>query len=146
MVQQRVNYSGRKSESLDILYSMEKYIAQSTISKTIRELIKIRASQLNKCAFCIDMHTTEARKAGESEKRIYGLNAWEDCPFYTEEERAALELTEHITLLSSKGVPDSLYEHVRNYFDEQQYVDLVLMISQINTWNRISIATGNSPK
>lgn len=145
-MEQRIDYANQKSESLAILFEMEKYIGKSSIDKTIRELIKIRASQINKCAFCLNMHTEDARKAGETEKRIYGLNAWEESPFYTEEERAALELTEHLTLLPSKGVPDSLYNHVRTYFNEQQYIDLVLIISQINTWNRISVATGNVPK
>ena len=143
---QRINYAGQKSESLDILYGMEKYISKSSIPNTIREIIKIRASQINKCAFCLNMHTEDARKAGETEKRIYGLDAWEESPFYTEEEKAALKLTEYMTLLPSKGVPDSLYDHVRTYFDEQQFIDLVLAISQINTWNRISIATGAVPK
>lgn len=145
-MEQRIDYINQKSESLGLMLEMEKYIGKSSINKTIRELIKIRASQINRCAFCLNMHTEDARKAGETEKRIYALNAWEESPFYTEEEKAALSLTEHLTLLPSKGVPDSLYDQVRTYFSEQQYIDLVLIISQINTWNRISIAIGNVPK
>ncbi|TVX93359.1 carboxymuconolactone decarboxylase family protein [Paenibacillus agilis] len=143
---QRFNYNANPSEGLKILYEMEKVINHSSISKTIRELIKIRASQINKCAFCLNMHTAEARKLGETEQRLYCLSAWEECDFYTDEEKAALELTEHITLISNHGVPDSLYQHVRTFFSEEQYFELIIIIGQINTWNRISIAMGNTAK
>lgn len=143
---QRFNYNAKPSEGLKLLYEMEKVIDKSSISKTIRELIKIRASQINKCAFCLNMHTAEARKLGETEQRLYCLSAWEECDFYTDEEKAALELTEHITLIPNHGVPDSLYQHVRAFFSEEQYFELIIIIGQINTWNRISIAMGNTAK
>jgi AhpD family alkylhydroperoxidase len=126
------------------MMDMEKYTKTSKINRTIRELIKIRVSQINGCAFCLDLHTADARKMGETEQRIYCLNAWNECTYYTPEERAALELSEHITLIPTKRVPEELYKRVREYFDEKQYVDLVLIINQINSWNRISIAMGNT--
>lgn len=143
---QRFNYNANPSEGLKLLYEMEEVINKSSISKTIRELIKIRASQINKCAFCLNMHTAEARKLGETEQRLYCLNAWEECDFYTDEEKAALELTEHITLITNHGVPNSLYQHVRTFFSEEQYFELIIIIGQINTWNRVSIAMGNTVK
>lgn len=140
--QRRISYYDVAPEGLKIMMEMEKYIKASSIDSTIRELVKIRASQMNGCAFCIDAHTKDARKMGETEQRIYGLNAWEECTFYTAEEKAALELTEYITLIATKKVPNKFYEHVRNYFSEKQYVDLVLLINQINSWNRIAISMG----
>jgi len=139
----RIPYYDIAPEGMKIMMEMEKYIKTSGISRTTRELVKIRASQINGCAYCLNMHTSEARKMGETEQRIYCLSAWRECDFYTPEEKVALELTEYITLISDKGVPDDLYQRVREYYDEKQYVDLVLTINQINSWNRISIAMGN---
>lgn len=122
---------------------MEKYTKTTDIDRKLRELIKIRASQINGCAFCLNMHTADARKMGETEQRIYCVSAWEECTFYTDAEKAALELTEHVTLIPNKRVPDELYNHVRKHYSEKDYVDLVLLINQINSWNRISISMGN---
>jgi len=141
---QRVAYYDVAPDGMKIMMDMEKYTKTSKINRTIRELIKIRVSQINGCAFCLDLHTADARKMGETEQRIYCLNAWNECTYYTPEERAALELSEHITLIPTKRVPEELYKRVREYFDEKQYVDLVLIINQINSWNRISIAMGNT--
>ncbi|WP_042221936.1 carboxymuconolactone decarboxylase family protein [Oceanobacillus manasiensis] len=142
---QRVSYDDAAPDGMKIVMDMEKYTKKSSISRTTRELIKIRVSQINGCAFCIDTHTADARKMGETEQRIYCLNAWKECTFYTPEERVALELSEHITLIPTQGVPEELYNRVREQFDEKQYVDLVLIINQINNLNRISIAMGNTP-
>jgi len=139
----RIPYYDIAPEGMKIMMEMEKYVKTSGISRTTRELVKIRASQINGCAYCLNMHTSEARKMGETEQRIYCLSAWRECDFYTPEEKVALELTEYITLISDKGVPDDLYQRVREHYDEKQYVDLVLTINQINSWNRISIAMGN---
>ncbi|MGE8204721.1 carboxymuconolactone decarboxylase family protein [Heyndrickxia sp. NPDC080065] len=139
---QRISYYDVAPEGLKIMLEMEKY-TKTTIDRKLRELIKIRASQINGCAYCINLHTKDARKMGETEQRIYGLNAWEECNFYTQEEKAALKLTESITFISTKRVPDELYQEVRKYYDEKEYVDLVLLINQINSWNRLSIAMGN---
>ena len=139
----RVSYYDVAADGMKIMMDMEKYTKKSTINRTTRELIKIRASQINGCAFCTNLHTSDARKMGETEQRIYCLNVWKECDFYSLEEKVAIELTEHITLISTKRVPDDLYKRVREHYDEKQYVDLVLIINQINNWNRIAIAMGN---
>src|SRR5699024_1403201 len=106
----------------------------------LQELIKIRVSQINGCAFCLNMHTTDARKRGIDEKKIYLLNAWEDTNIYSDAEKLALELAEHVTLISNHKVPDELYNRVRKKYSEKEYADLIFTIAQINTWNRISIS------
>lgn len=141
-MEQRVNYYQVAPEALKIMLEMEKYTQASGIDSKIRELVKIRASQLNGCAFCINMHTTDARKMGETEQRLYCVSAWRECTFYSEVEKVALELTEHITLVANKRVPDELYNHVREHYSEKEYVDLVILINQINSWNRLSISMG----
>lgn len=142
-MEKRVDYYSLAPEAIKIMMEMEKYTKTSGIDRTLRELVKIRASQLNGCAYCINMHTTEARKMGETEQRLYCISAWNDCTFYTDSEKVALELTEHVTLIPNKGVPEALYDRIRNHFSEKEYVDLVILINQINSWNRISIAMGN---
>lgn len=141
---QRVAYYEVAADAMKIMMDMEKYTKKTKIERKLRELIKIRASQINGCAFCINMHTSDARKMGETEQRIYCLTAWEECEFYSLEEKVALELTEHITQIPTKKVPTNLFRRVREHFDEKQYVDLVMIINQINSWNRISIAMGNT--
>jgi AhpD family alkylhydroperoxidase len=141
---QRVPYYEIAPDGMKIMMDMEKYTKMTAIERKLRELIKIRASQINGCAYCLNMHTADARKMGETEQRIYCVSAWKECEFYTEAEKVALELTEHVTLIPTKRVPDELYQRVREHYDEKQYVDLVLIINQINSWNRISIAMGNT--
>ncbi|SFJ78408.1 alkylhydroperoxidase AhpD family core domain-containing protein [Thermoflavimicrobium dichotomicum] len=141
----RLNYRKANPEAFQTMLKLESYTKNSGIDPKLLELIKIRASQLNGCAFCLHMHTKEARAMGESEERIYLLNAWREAHCYTEEEKAVLSLTEAVTLISEKGVPESLYKQVREYFDEQQYVALIMAINTINCWNRIAIATGMVP-
>lgn len=142
----RINYNETAPEPLRIMLEMEKYLESTNLDPKLRELVKIRASQINGCAFCLNMHTTDARKLGETEQRLYCVSAWEDCAFYSEAEKAALELTEYVTLVSAKRVPDELYNRVRHYFNEKDYVDLIFMINQINSWNRLSISMGNFAK
>ncbi|MBT2686784.1 carboxymuconolactone decarboxylase family protein [Bacillus sp. ISL-47] len=142
-MEQRIDYYKLAPEAMKIMMEMEKYTKTTGLDRKLRELIKIRASQINGCAYCINMHTADARKMGETEQRLYCISAWRECTFYTEAEKAALELTEHITLIPTKRVPDELYQRVREHSDEKQYIDLVLIINQINSWNRISIAMGN---
>ncbi|NEP24099.1 MAG: carboxymuconolactone decarboxylase family protein [Moorea sp. SIO3I6] len=125
--------------------SLENYVNKSGLAKTLIKLIKIRASQLNKCAFCIDMHTKEARSNGETEQRIYALNAWQEAPFFSPEERAVLELTEAVTLISENQVPNSVYEEVSRYFSETEIAKLLMAIVTINGWNRIAITTKMIP-
>ncbi|NES81611.1 MAG: carboxymuconolactone decarboxylase family protein [Moorea sp. SIO2B7] len=125
--------------------SLENYVNKSGLNKTLIKLIKVRASQLNKCAFCIDMHTKEARSNGETEQRIYALNAWQEAPFFSPEERAVLELTEAVTLISENQVPNSVYEEVNRYFSETEIAKLLMAIVTINAWNRIAITTKMIP-
>jgi AhpD family alkylhydroperoxidase len=127
------------------MLQMEAFAQSTGISRKVRELLKIRASQINGCAFCLDMHIREARAAGETQQRIDCVSVWRDCPFYSDEERAALELTEAVTLITRDGVPDEVYERVRIQFDEQQFVHLLMLINQINSWNRMNIATRLAP-
>ena len=113
---------------------------QDSLEKSLTELVKIRASIVNGCANCINMHTAEARAGGESEQRIYLLSAWREAPCYTERERAALAWAEAVTLLKDQQVPDDVYEQARRQFDEKALVDLTLAIVAINGWNRLSVS------
>ncbi|MBU5465752.1 carboxymuconolactone decarboxylase family protein [Virgibacillus sp. MSJ-26] len=142
-MEKRIDYYNTAPEVIELMKSLEKYTKQSNIDRKLRELMKIRASQINGCAHCLNMHTSDARKMGETEQRIYCLNAFRECNFYSEKEKAALALTEHVTDISVKGVPEDLYKNVRNFFDEKDYVDLIVIINQINTWNRLAISMGN---
>lgn len=140
---ERIAYEEIAPEGIKIMMEMEKYTKKAAIDRKLRELIKIRVSQINGCAFCLNMHAEMARKMGETEQRIYCVSAWRDCDFYTEAEKIALELAEHVTLISTKHVPDELYQRARKHYDEKQYVDLILIINLINSWNRISISMGS---
>jgi AhpD family alkylhydroperoxidase len=123
------------------ILGLEKFIESTPLTKVHKDLIKIRASQINGCIFCIDMHTKDARKHGETEQRIYGLNAWRDAPFYTEDERAVLALTEEVTLISEHHVSDATYAQAARLFEETYLAQVILSIITINVWNRIGIAT-----
>lgn len=144
-MKQRVNYLQNNREFFQLMLKLEEYKTTTGFDSKLIELVKIRASQVNGCAYCLDMHTKDARAIGESEQRIYCLNAWRESPFYSDEERAALELTEAVSTISSNGVPDDLYERVRRHFDEKQYIDLVAIIITINGWNRLAISAGSIP-
>lgn len=126
------------------ILGLEKFIESTPLTRTHKDLIKIRASQINGCAFCIDMHTKEARKAGETEQRIYALNAWRDTQFFSEEERAILALTEEVTLISNH-VKDETYDQAAKVLDETYLAQVILAIITINAWNRIGIATNLIP-
>ncbi len=142
----RINYMEVAPELVKLIRQLEMYKKQTGFDEKLIELIKIRASQLNNCAFCINMHTKDARKLGETEQRIYCLSAWQETNFYSEEERAALELTEAVTKIGENGVPEDVYQTIRQYFNEKQYIDLVALIITINCWNRLSIANNNVPE
>lgn len=141
----RLNYRTADPEAVRAMMALESYIRSTGLDKKLVELMKIRASQLNGCAFCLDMHTIDARANGESEQRIYCLSAWRESPFYTDAERAALELTEAATLISTHGVSDELYRRVRVHFSETEFLQLIMVVNTINAWNRISIATKAVP-
>jgi AhpD family alkylhydroperoxidase len=118
---------------------LEAYVKESSIEAPLRELVKMRASQINGCAYCLDMHSKDARAAGETEQRLYVLPAWEEAPFYTDRERAALAWTEAVTLVSETHIPDDVFERARAQFSEQELVDLTMAIVAINGWNRLAI-------
>lgn len=137
----RINIHDLEPASYEPLYQMEKYLAKTDLSLNLRELIKIRASQINKCAYCLEMHTLDARKAGETEQRIYALSAWQESPYFTEAERAVLALTEEITKISEQGVSDETFKKMQDYFSDRQIAQIIMVINQINFWNRIAVST-----
>ena len=137
---QRIDYAKVSPGALNAMYGLEKHLIKSGLEHSLRELVKMRASQINGCAYCIDMHSKDARAAGETEQRLYGLSAWRETPFYTDRERAALAWTEALTLIAETHVPDELYEQARQHFSEQELVDLTLAVVAINGWNRIAIS------
>jgi AhpD family alkylhydroperoxidase len=142
----RFNYNSASPGALQVMMKLEGFIKTSGLDAKLYEFIKIRAAQINGCAFCIDMHTRDARKMGETEQRIYLLSAWREAPFYSDKERVVLELTEAVTLISKQGVPQELYERVRAHVDEEEYVAIIMAINTINAWNRIAISTGMFPE
>jgi len=127
------------------LYGVEQYVRASSVDKKILELMKLRASYINGCAYCVDMHTKDARLAGETEQRIYAVPVWRETPFFSDRERAALEWAETLTQISKAGVPDSVYERVRAQFSEKEIVDLTMAVIAINAWNRAAISFGTVP-
>lgn len=141
----RINYVQVAPDAFKAMRGLEEYVASSGLEKPLYELVKTRASQINGCAYCLDMHTKDARKAGETEQRLYALSAWRETPFYTERERAALEWTEALTLISDTDVPDALYENVRKQFSESEMVALSMAIIAINGWNRLAISFRTVP-
>lgn len=122
------------------MFQLQEYVNNCGLEPSLITLIQTRASQINGCAFCLDMHTIDARAEGESEQRLYLLPAWREAPFYSERERAALEWTEAVTLIANDHVPDEIYERVRPHFTDEELVNLTLAINTINSWNRLSIA------
>jgi AhpD family alkylhydroperoxidase len=122
------------------MLALSREVETSGLDRRLFELIKIRASQMNGCAYCIDMHTQDARLAGESEQRIYALNAWRETPFFTDRERAALEWTEAVTRVGDTHVPDDLYERTRQHFEEPELVALTFAVVVINGWNRLAVS------
>jgi AhpD family alkylhydroperoxidase len=124
---------------------LEQYVGSTDIDKKLLHLIKIRASQINGCAFCIDMHTREARKDGETEQRIYALSAWRETPFFNDEERAVLALTETVTQISKEQVPDEVYETTKRFYDDKTLAQIIMAIVTINAWNRVAITTRMIP-
>jgi AhpD family alkylhydroperoxidase len=128
-------------EAYQALMNLEKYISTTSLTPVHKELIKIRASQINGCAYCINMHTADGRKHGITEQKIYLLNAWREADVYTEEEKAILALTEQVTLITNH-VSDEVYQNAANLFDEKYLAEIILLIITINSWNRLAIATG----
>jgi len=124
---------------------LESYLHECGLEESLLHLIKLRASQINGCAYCLDMHWKDLKAIGEKDERLYELNAWEEAPFYSERERAALAWTDAVTEVSKSHVPDQLYENVRKHFSEKEMADLTLAIATINAWNRLSISARAVP-
>ena len=135
----RLDYTKASPEAYKAMVQMEGVVRRSGIDPKLLELMKIRASQLNGCAYCIDMHTKDARFKGENEQRIYALDAWRETPFYTEKERAALAWTEALTNIQTGHAPEAVYQELSRNFSEEERVNLTLAITTINAWNRIAI-------
>ncbi|QOR76598.1 MAG: carboxymuconolactone decarboxylase family protein [Thermoflavifilum sp.] len=146
MPSQRIDLLTLAPEAYEAMRAIEAYIRKSGLDRRLYELIKIRASQINGCIFCLNMHTREARALGETEQRIYGLSAWQEAPYYTEKERAALALTEAITLVAESRVPDEVFENARQHFDEKELAALIIGITNINGWNRWMVASRRPPE
>lgn len=137
----RKSIKDNEPDAYKAMLGMEHYIRNSQIPVLLRELIKIRASQINGCAYCIDMHTQEALKLGETQRRIFALSAWKESPLFTEEERAVLQLTEEVTLIAEDGVSDETYEMVKQFFGEKVLAQIIMQVVIINSWNRITVST-----
>ena len=139
-MQPRINHSSVSPGALQAMFGLESYLKECGLEQSLLELVKLRASQINGCAYCIDMHTKDARARGETEQRLYLLNAWREAPFYSEREQAALEWTEAVTLITEGHVPDEVFERVRKHFTENELADLTLAVVAINGWNRLNIS------
>jgi AhpD family alkylhydroperoxidase len=142
---QRINYTKVAPDGVRALGGLETYVRNSGLHPRLLNLIKIRASQLNGCAYCLDMHTKDARAGGETEQRLYALPAWRATPFYSDQERGALAWTDALTLVSQGPVSDALYDQTRRDFSEKELVDLTFAVVAINGWNRLSIAFRTVP-
>ena len=142
----RASYSDLAQDAMKAMYRLAHYGDNSTIEPTLRLLVELRVSQINGCAYCCDLHSEEARKIGESQQRLDLVAAWKHAPFFTDRERAAFEWAEQITLLAQSGIPDDLYEQTLQYFSEQELVDLTIIISTMNTWNRLAVGFRTMPK
>jgi len=141
----RLEYRKFSPEALQGMLALEKYLAGCGLDHKFMHLLKLRASQINGCAFCIDMHSLDARAAGETEQRLYALNAWRETPFFTDRERAGLAWIEAVTLVAQTHVPDEVYEEALAHFSEKEIVDLTYLAMTINAWNRLAVATRALP-
>ena len=141
----RLNFYKSGPEAMKAMTTLEQQIARSGLDKSLVELVRLRASQINGCAYCIDMHWKDLVAIGEKEQRLYSLDAWRESPYYSERERAALHWTEAVTSIEKEHVPDSVYEAVRSHFNEKELADLTLAVATINSWNRLSIAARLTP-
>jgi AhpD family alkylhydroperoxidase len=136
----RINYLRVSPRALQAMMGLQTFVNESGLEHSLLELVKMRASQLNGCAFCLDMHSKDARAAGETEQRLYMLNAWREAPLYSARERAALEWTEALTLLREAHVPDEVFAAVREHFSEEELVNLSLAVVAITGWNQLNVA------
>lgn len=141
----RFNVYELSKDSYKALIALEQTFANSSIEQPLRELVKLRASQINGCAFCINMHWKDLRKGGETEQRLYGLDAWEESPYYTDRERAALAWCEAVTRIADSHAPDHVYDRVAGVLSPQEISDLTILVAAINAWNRLAIPARTQP-
>ncbi|MEH6305905.1 carboxymuconolactone decarboxylase family protein [Olivibacter sp. CPCC 100613] len=141
-MEQRTNFQAKGQNALKTLFGIGAYLKKASIEKNLQELVNFRISQINKCAYCLDMHSKELRAAGETEQRLYGLSAWRETPYFSDRERAALAWAEAVNHCE---VPDQIYQEARAHFSEEELVDLTLSIGAINIWNRLNIAFQSVP-
>jgi AhpD family alkylhydroperoxidase len=141
----RFNYAKTAPGVYEAMEGLEKYLEQCGLEKKLMYLIQLRASQINGCAYCLDMHSKDLRASGENEQRLYSLDAWRECPYYTDRERAALAWTEAVTLIAQGHAPDAVYQEARSQFSAKELSDLTLAVAAINAWNRLSIAARTVP-
>jgi AhpD family alkylhydroperoxidase len=142
---QRIDFTKVAPNAVKVMMGLQQYVNGSGLEHSLLELVKMRASQINGCAYCLDMHSKDARARGETEQRLYLLDAWREAPFYTERERAALAWTEALTLVSENQVPDEVFEEARAQFSEEELVKLTLAVVAINGWNRVAIGFRAEP-
>lgn len=144
-MEQRINALEKGQGALRAMLGLSTYLAKSSIEKDLLHLIEYRVSQINGCAYCLDMHSKDLRHGGETEQRIYTVAAWRETPFFSARERAALAWAESVTLLEEGHVPDEVFEEVRKEFSEEELIDLTLAVATINSWNRLNIAFRTTP-
>lgn len=142
---ERLNFKRLVPAAYRAMLALESYVHEAGLESSLLELVKMRASQINGCAYCLDMHSKDARAAGETEQRLYVLNAWREAPFYTERERTALAWTEAVTLVNESHVPEDVYQQARAHFSEEELVNLTIAIVAINGWNRLEVAFRGIP-
>jgi AhpD family alkylhydroperoxidase len=145
MMKARMNLMNVNPGIIHAMLGLEKQVSKGGLDNKLLDLVRMRASQINGCAYCLDMHSKDARTAGETEQRLYGLNAWRETPYYSARERAALEWTEALTLVTEGHVPDDVYERIRQEFSEHELAHLSLAIVAINGWNRLNVAARTVP-
>ena len=138
----RIKYYEQGKDAMAALYGLGRYLSKSTLEKSLLELIYFRVSQINQCAYCLDMHSKDLRAAGETEQRLYLLSAWREAPFYSEKEQAALAWAEALTQLQSSLVPDAIYNEALRHFSEEELIALTMAVITINSYNRLNIAFG----
>jgi len=144
-MESRINYQKTAPGIFEAMFGISKYLRKCGLEDSLLNLVCLRASQINGCAYCLDMHWKDLRAAGEGEQRLYGLDAWRESPYYSERERAALAWTESVTNIHEGHVPDEVYERTRKFFSEKELADLTLAVTAINAWNRLSIAGRTVP-
>ncbi len=144
-MQARIEFTKVAPEALRALFGLEAYVRHCGLEASLLDLVRVRASEINGCAYCVDMHTKEARAHGESEQRLYAVAVWQETPFFTERERAALAWTDAVTLVHSSHVPDDVYQLACQHFSEKELIDLTMAIVSINGWNRLVISSRQVP-